>query len=401
MPSWERTWGETMQPETEVKFDKATFERIKRTIKNMSATNAKRSEDPRYAAEIPEEVGIQLTNRCNLRCKHCFQWNDDGFFNNMDHSAQCEEIDIQLVEKIFAQTKKAKSLMYLWGGEPLCYKWWDHLAELLAQDPRWSVLCTNGVLLDKKIDSILKISSSLAVLVSLDGFESENDFIRGKGTFKKVLDNIDMLLDLKKKGIYKGEISVNCVISESMAGKLYRFMEFFEQKGVNTVYFCFPWYLPHSTSERMDTYYNENFNWLYKLDDNHIPSWHSYKYKLDLNVLPVLLNEIEKINKRVWKVRIRYQPALEPNEIEDFISGKEITAQNRKHCLALSTRMNVLPSGEVTVCKLFPEFTIGSLKEESVNELWHNRKFTKCRETIGCGLMPVCSKCVLLYLHGI
>ncbi len=390
-----------MQPRTEVKFDKTTFDRLKRTIRNMSVTNAKRTGDTRYATGIPEEVGIQLTNRCNLKCRHCFQWNEDGFFHHFNKEAQCDEIDFGLIEKLFIQTQKVKSGMYLWGGEPLCYKWWDELARILSEDPRWSVLCTNGVLIDKKIDSILKASASLAVLVSLDGFEEENDSVRGKGTFKKVMENIDLLLSLKKKGIFKGEISVNCVISEAMAGRLYEFMEFFEARGVNTVYFCFPWYLPQSTSESMDKYFKENFSWLVKPDDKHFPSWHSYKYKLDLSILPVLLPQIEKINKRVWKVRIRYQPALEANEIEDFILGKEITAQNRKHCLAMSTRMNVLPSGEVTVCKLFPEFTVGSLKEESVEELWHNQKFTRCREIIGCGLMPVCSKCVLLYLHGI
>jgi MoaA/NifB/PqqE/SkfB family radical SAM enzyme len=367
----------------------------------MSVTNAGRTRDPGYATEIPDEVGIQLTNKCNLRCKHCFQWNEEGFFHSFDKETQCGDIDIELVEKIFNETRDVKSNLYLWGGEPLCYKWWDQLSEMLVKDPRWSVLCTNATLIDKKIDSIIKISGSLAVLLSLDGFEEENDSVRGKGTFKKVAENIDLLLNLKKKGIFKGEVSVNCVISEAMAGKMYDFMEYFEAKGVNTVYFCFPWYISQSTSEKMDRYFKENFNWLYELKSSHIPSWHSYKYCLNPDIVPVIKKQMEKINQRVWKIRIRFQPALEIDEVEGFIKDDENTAQNRKRCLALSNRMNVQPSGEVTVCKLFPEFTVGSLKNEGVKELWHNEKFKRCRETIGCGLMPVCSKCVLLYLHGI
>lgn len=390
-----------MQPKTAVKFDKATFDRLKRTMKNMTTTHAARAKDPAYATEVPEEVGIQLTHKCNLRCTTCFQWNESGFFHHLDQQLQRVDIDIQLIEKIFHETQKARSGLYLWGGEPLCYQWWDKLAELLVHDPRWTVLCTNGTLIDKKMDQLLEMSASLAILISLDGFEAENDSIRGRGTFAKVVENIDLLLELKQKGIFKGEISVNCVINEAMAGKLYQFMEFFEQKGVNTVYFCFPWFLPSATAARMDQYFQENFNWLTELSQNAQPSWHSYQYHLEPDILPVLLQEIEKINQRVWNVRIRFQPALEINEIEDFVLGKEITAQQRKQCLGISTRMNVLPSGEVTVCKLFPEFTIGSLAHESITGLWHNEKFTKCREIIGCGLMPVCSKCILLYLHGI
>jgi MoaA/NifB/PqqE/SkfB family radical SAM enzyme len=60
-----------------------------------------------------------------------------------------------------------------------------------------------------------------------------------------------------------------------------------------------------------------------------------------------------------------------------------------------------MTSGEVTICKLFPEFSIGNLKNQDIYEIWHNDKFKYFRKKLGCGLMPVCSKCILLYLHGI
>ncbi len=62
--------------------------------------------------------------------------------------------------------------------------------------------------------------------------------------------------------------------------------------------------------------------------------------------------------------------------------------------------MNVLPDGTVTVCKLFPEFVIGDLHKEDVGVLWQKPRFRRAREVIHRGVMPVCSKCVLLYLHG-
>lgn len=233
-----------MQPETEVKFDRATFMRIKRTIRNMSIGKNNLKRDPEFALRLPDEVGIQLTNRCNLRCKHCFQWNDTGFHNLFDESARSGELDIDIFKKILAETSEVKSNLYLWGGEPLCYSEWDRLSNTLEKDPRWTVLCTNGIDIEKRLDPIIKISPDLAMLISLDGFSEENDSVRGKGTYRKVIDNISLLIGLKKKNVYKGELSVNCVISVAMAGKLYDFAVMLEEIGINSLYFCFPCRFP-------------------------------------------------------------------------------------------------------------------------------------------------------------
>ncbi|WP_238392286.1 radical SAM protein [Paenibacillus antri] len=100
-----------------------------------------------------------------------------------------------VVQKLFAQTAETKANMFLWGGEPLVYSRWDDYVDLMVQDPRWTVLCTNGLLIEEKLNSILRISEHLAILVSVEGFEAENDAIRGKGTFRKVMKGIDRLLD--------------------------------------------------------------------------------------------------------------------------------------------------------------------------------------------------------------
>lgn len=390
-----------MQPKTEVKFDQESFNRLKRTIRNMSLGKRNLQQGHSFAMQIPDEVGIQLTNKCNLRCKHCFQWNEQGFHNSLARTAQSDEINFDVVTRILQDTAEVKSNLYLWGGEPLCYSEWNRLADALEQDPRWTVFCTNGIDIDKNLDSIIKISKNIAMLMSVEGFESENDYVRGKGTFKKVIKNIDLLLDLKRKDIFKGEVSVNSVISEHMIGKMYEFAEMFEEKGINTLYFCFPWYISDQAATNMDVYFKERFEWLRRLDDGFIPSWHSYRYHLNFDKIDELINDLRRIGNRKWKIRMRFQPALELAEVSDFIHGRDITAQKRSMCVGMTNRMNVLPNGKVTVCKLFPEFEVGDLNINSVSEVWHNQKFQKARKILSEGLMPVCSKCILLYLHGV
>jgi hypothetical protein len=44
---------------------------------------------------------------------------------------------------------------------------------------------------------------------------------------------------------------------------------------------------------------------------------------------------------------------------------------------------------------------IGNLYDTDVIELWRSRTFEKVRTIMSeYGMMPVCSKCILLYLNG-
>lgn len=387
-----------MQPQTTVKFDRKSFNRIKKTIKNISKASHESNRDSRYASNIPEEVDIQLTYRCNLRCKQCYQWNEYGHFKNLKKE---KDIDVNIVEKIFKETSDNKSNIFLWGGEPLLHREWESIAWLLEKDPRWTVLCTNGLLLEEKIESILRISKNLALLVSLDGFQEAHDGIRGNGAFKRTKRNLDLLFSLQRKGEYKGTISINCVLNEGAIPKLFDFMEYFETQGVDTVYFNYPWYISEKTAKLMDNYYETNFSWLNILKNEKTkPSWHSYTYHLDLSTLNDLYKQIDKLSSRTWKKRIRFQPALERDEIRNFLIGDEIPVPKKCQCLAISNRIEVHADGTVSACKFYPEMSIGNLHNQSLIEIWKSDIFGKVRERIYSGLMPVCSKCILLYLNG-
>ena len=55
--------------------------------------------------------------------------------------------DIELFKKVLNETKKIKSRVYIWGGEPLCHKDFDKIADMLVEDPREVAMCTNTLLL--------------------------------------------------------------------------------------------------------------------------------------------------------------------------------------------------------------------------------------------------------------
>ena len=372
------------------------FERI---MENM-AFRKKATEFSDSKPYLPLDMGIALTGRCNLRCKHCFEWNEHGFLTNSDRSCAEREIPIDKIKECLEYTRPAKTRLYLWGGEPLLYSKFPELCQLLKEDPRWTTVCTNGLLIRHRLDDLLQISENLVLLISLDGFREGNDSIRGKGTFDKVIDTIRMLIKLSSEGVFKGEVSVCCVISDQMADRLYEYCELMEELQINTLYLSFPWYISPEVADRMDVEFEKRFGDLISIDDDAKASWHDFTFHISEDRIETIRKEMARIAERKWKIRIRFQPDIKAGEVEDFVKGGELTAQERSKCLAINNRIDILQGGEVSSCKLFREFSVGNLNSESIKDIWEGDRMKQMRERLKCGLMPVCSKCVLLYLNG-
>jgi radical SAM protein with 4Fe4S-binding SPASM domain len=391
-----------MRPTTTRTLNTKEFADIKHTVSIRSKARRNLLADPTYAAPLPQEVSLQLTYRCNLRCTHCYQWNEQGFFRDFSAVKQKTELDLSVVEDVLRTTAPVRSKLFLWGGEPLMHTRFDQVAALLEKYPRTVNMCTNGLLFKRKLDDLLRIGENLNLLVSLDGLGEDHEALRGRGTFKRTMDNIQLMLDLKRAGTWDGELSLSCMVSHVTVHKMYEFMEWAEELGVNTVYFQFPWYISPEVAESMDRLYEQTFSWLNPSTDTKKPTWHSYTYRLPEEELPALRDSMARLASRPWNVRLRYQPQLEDDEVTDFILGTSRPAQQRSKCLAVSNRMEVHADGAVSSCKFFPEFVVGNLYDQPVGELWQSRSFREVRRIMSeNGMMPVCSKCILLYLNGV
>jgi Predicted Fe-S oxidoreductases len=386
----------TNQPGTSKKLNSEEFRRIMESMKyRKKAENTK--EDSVY---LPLDMGLFLTGRCNLRCKHCFEWNEDGFLANGNSIYANGELSLEKIEECLEYTKPAKTRLYLWGGEPLAYSHFHELTEMLKKDPRWTTVCTNGLLIEKHLDDLIEISENLVLLISLDGLEESNDEIRGKGTFDKVIATVRKLIDLKKEGRFKGEVSVCSVINDSMIGRIYEYCEFMEEQDINTLYLSFPWYISPEAAAEMDVEVKKRFGDIIEIRNYKEASWHDFTFHIFPEKIEQLKYDLRKVSERKWNIRIRFQPAIEPSEIDDFVLGGTSAVQGRTKCLVPYNRIDILQSGEVSACKLFKEFSVGNLNEESIGDIWEGDRMKEMRKRMKCGLMPACSKCVLLYLNG-
>ena len=144
---------------------------------------------------------ISLTERCNLRCTYCMPV--DGIaLSPKSHIMTYEEI--YTIAKAFVANGVTK--IRLTGGEPLVRKDVALIMENLARLPVELTITTNGVIVDKFIETFKKCGIK-SINVSLDSLSAnKNASITRRNYFKKVYDNIQLLV---KEGF---EVKLNCVL---------------------------------------------------------------------------------------------------------------------------------------------------------------------------------------------
>lgn len=380
------------------KIVETDFDMIKEVAHNIS-TAKKNQSVGKIQDDLPNALGFKLTNRCNLRCKHCYEWNEKGYHFNMSKEEQNTYLDYEIIDKCLSETEKIKSMVYLWGGEPFLYPQIDLLLDRLAKEHRTTSICTNSIKIPDHIEALCKFDHKLELLLALEGDETSNDALRGKGNFQNTLRVLNELLILRSKGVFKGKISIHTMISNENISNLYTYVEQINKMGIDNLTLCYPWYISEKTSFEMDEFYIKRFPWL-KPSTLKKTSWHSYKYHIEQPNFAIVNKELDRIRNSNWNINVNILPDVSGDISIQYMCGNTINLEQRPTCFTLFTRMDVLPTGKVSACKHFQELVYGDLSEHSVFEVWNSEEMNHIRQVVKENLMPVCTKCNNLYLHS-
>jgi cyclic pyranopterin phosphate synthase len=134
---------------------------------------------------------ISLTDACNMRCSYCMPLSSyHGTKSNKLMTAD----EIFELASIFVQNGITK--IRLTGGEPLLRKDFDTILEKLASLPVNIGITTNGLLLDKHFENLVKHSVK-HINISLDSLDAEEfKRITHTGQLEKIMLHINHLLTL-------------------------------------------------------------------------------------------------------------------------------------------------------------------------------------------------------------
>ncbi len=147
--------------------------------------------DPRYLldriSQEPRNVVLELTLRCNMRCRHC---------GSAAGRARPDELSreewLELVDHLAALGTKVVTLL---GGEPLLSPHWEALADRLQDHGIWVNTITNGWTLHRPAMADRVAASALRSLgLSIDGDQPTHDDLRRRpGSFERIERGIALL----------------------------------------------------------------------------------------------------------------------------------------------------------------------------------------------------------------
>ncbi len=127
---------------------------------------------------------VSVTNRCNSKCSLCGIWKGPG-----------DELKPAVIEESMAGLRRlGLGSVVITGGEPLMRGDLFEIAGRLSGRGLRLILCTNGMLLRRRREEVLKHFDS--VVVSLDSHESSSyEAIRGVDAFDEVVSGISSITD--------------------------------------------------------------------------------------------------------------------------------------------------------------------------------------------------------------
>lgn len=136
-----------------------------------------------------------MTQRCNLRCIHCYSQSYNMKYKNELTTQQGKQLIDDLADF-------GTPVLLFSGGEPLMRKDLPELAMYARSKGIRVVISTNGTLIDENTAKLLKEIGLSYVGVSLDGMKQTNDRFRGvKGAFDAALNG---MRNCKNQGIKVG-----------------------------------------------------------------------------------------------------------------------------------------------------------------------------------------------------
>lgn len=284
----------------------------------------------------PIKIQWKITNKCNLKCKHCYLGKLDGF-----------ELPFEKINEI-ADTIINSNVMEVTisGGECLTYKGIEKIIKkFLANGIKVDVF-TNALLLKKvleKIDSNVINRNDLLFYISVDGLKNTHEQIRGKNTFDKTIENI-------KYAIEKGyPVVTNTVINKINYDDIMDMIVLLKNLGVKDV----------------------------QLSNLIVQGNADNNLKISLAEQMNLKEEINKLYEKHPEFGYIYYSEVPDSDgvrkVYSLSNGKkDFIGNDNWKCTAGVARVTIDSTGKIYCCPFIKDSYLGDLNKKDLSEIWNN-----------------------------
>jgi radical SAM protein with 4Fe4S-binding SPASM domain len=176
----------------------------------------------------PTAVNWEITNECNLRCRHCFA---------ASGRPRPDELTTKQVISTLSRLASAGVFSVAFtGGEPLMRADLPEIISFARSEGLGVELLTNGTLIGEEWVSFFRDKGVYSFQISFDGTKRSHEALRGRGTYDRTLTAIKLLKAARRS------ILVNTVVSRLNVKDFPRFLDTVKELGIDQIRFleCSP-----------------------------------------------------------------------------------------------------------------------------------------------------------------
>lgn len=135
-----------------------------------------------------------ITSRCAGNCKFCYVLDSPNYEKELSEELPVEQC-LELIEDFSVYLKKNRlfGAVLLTGGDPMLKNGFDSILEALRKEDIAVSVLGNPHLIDNRTAEELREKKLWNYQLSIDGSEDTHDYFRGKGSFQKTWEAVDVL----------------------------------------------------------------------------------------------------------------------------------------------------------------------------------------------------------------
>ena len=283
---------------------------------------------------IPLDVLIELTHRCNHRCRHCYITDFDA------PDLLPADTILRLLDELAAMGTLRLALS---GGEVLLRCDWLEIAERARRLGFELRLLTNGSLVTEAIaDALARLSAGVEISLHSSGAEAFDSFTRTPGSFEKTTRGIRLLRERGVEVLLKVPITIHNYRQLDAIGEL--------AASLGADCLMYPGITPANDGSRV----------------------------------PIVHRAPERLLLSYYAGHTSHYPVAERSSGGTLTEGPLCAAASRLACVS--------PSGDVLPCVGFP-IVAGNIRERSFRDIWENSPLMRRIRAIRRADLKPCNTC--------
>jgi MoaA/NifB/PqqE/SkfB family radical SAM enzyme len=342
---------------------------------------------------FPQSISFTLTNACNLRCRMCGQWSEEGYVR-ADKQRIRNELSLadwkRLVDELADHDVPG---LLLRGGETFMFPGIIELLDYIHAKGLFISIDTNGTMLKQYATSIVRIGK-IHLTISIDGPEEIHDLVRGvKGTFQRVTEGVAAIHAEEARQDQKISLSLNFTICAESYQYMSALPEVARRMGIGVVCIVPYYYIPESVGRAYEIEMQEQFG---------CPaySWVGFHHETSGVEIETFRQQLQQYQANLGEVYSFPYMAFNEEDYRQWFADAT-TPVWPQHCTNVEKLIDIQPDGRANFCVDFPDFSFGNVKEATMEQLWNSAEAERFRQYRRQKPLGVCYRCGAKYMSEI